>query len=191
MAERGHPRARQIIGCGHRLVVAMLARAPPALLFDQRRHCVRPGAGTAGTSNDKARASVHFRDVSAGTVGFFLLFIGAGAARGRARAPRARQIIRCGRRLVVAMLARAPPALLFHQRRRCARPGAGTAGTSNNGARASLRFRDLSAGAAGIVIYRRGHRQWRSAGTSGTSNHGVREPPRRRDASAGTPDSVF
>ena len=120
-----------------------------------------------------------------------LFCIGAGTAHGHARAPRARQITGCGHRLVVAMLPRAPPALLFSQRRRRARPGAGTAGTSNNRVRASLRRRDVSAGLAGIVFYRRGHRPWPSAGTAGTSNNRVREPRRCRDVSAGTPDTVF
>ena len=155
--------ARQIVGCGHRLVVAMLPRAPPALLLHQRRRCARPGAGTAGTSNNR----VGHRIVFAATKGapLALPFNGAGTAHGRARAPRARQIIGCGHRLVVAIHARAPPALLLYQRRRCARPGAGTAGTSNNRVQAPPRCRDVSAGTPDIVFYRRGHRPWPSAGT--------------------------
>ena len=133
-------------------------------------------------SNHRTRASLRLRDLKGGA---------AGTATYRRGHPRARQVIGCGHRLVVAMLALAPPALLHDQRRRCARPSAGTAGTSNNRARASLRRRDVSAGPAGIVFHRRGHRPRRSAGTSGTSNNGAREPPRRRDVSAGTPGPVF
>ena len=133
-------------------------------------------------SNHRARASLRFRELKGGAVG---------TATYRRGHPRARQIMGRGHRLVVAMLARASPALLHYQRRRCAWPGAGTAGTSNNAARASLRRRDVSAGPAGIVFHRRGHRPWRSAGTSGASNNKAREPPRRRDVSAGTPDPVF